>query len=423
MKRLLIICLAAFPLSIMGQQKKELTLSQLFQMLDNTPVGQTRQSIDSVYAFKQKNAVTGFLPSVNLVGQATYQTDVTAVNIPIPGFSAPEMDKDQYKIALEANQLIYDGGVIKRRRALLSTENALEQNSVQVELYGKRELVANLYFGLLQAQVAEQQVMLMIASLDKRIAELSVAQKKGVVLASTVQSIKAERLKLEQRLLQFPAQRESMWASLIAVMGDSTIVADTLMVPLVGTLSNSPVPIARPEFQSFEIQASKTHNLSDIVASSRMPQVAAFANIGYGKPGLNMLSNEWDTYALVGVRLSWRVWDWNQARNEKQQLAIQRSIISKRKETFSNAITGRAEGIRAQIDMLEKQMAMDKEIIQMLSDVEQDKASMLANGVVTSSDYVADFNAVSAAKLSLEIRKLDLALQWVLLQTVLGNNL
>ena len=177
MKRLLIICLAAFPLSMMGQQKKELTLSQLFQMLDNTPVGQTRQSIDSVYVLRQKNAATGFLPSVNLVGQATYQTDVTAVNIPIPGFSAPEMDKDQYKIALEANQLIYDGGVIKRRRALLSTENALEQNSLQVELYGKREQVANLYFGLLRSS-CRATGNANDCSLDKRIAELSVAQKR-----------------------------------------------------------------------------------------------------------------------------------------------------------------------------------------------------------------------------------------------------
>ena len=204
-------------------------------------------------------------------------------------------------------------------------------------------------------------------------------------------------------------------------MGDSTIVADTLMVPLVGALSSSPVPIARPEFQSFEIQASKTHNLSDIVASSRMPQVAAFANIGYGKPGLNMLSNEWDTYALVGVRLSWRVWDWNQARNEKQQLAIQRSIISKRKETFSNAITGRAEGIRAQIDMLEKQMAMDKEIIQMLSDVEQDKLDAgqwgcnLIGLCVISTRFLQQSLALRFVN--------DLALQWVLLQTVLGNSL
>jgi len=69
-----------------------------------------------------------------------------------------------------------------------------------------------------------------------------------------------------------------------------------------------------------------------IARGGRLPSVAGFASYGYGKPGLDMIRNEWMDYWLVGVGAEWNLWNGGgtSARIEQAELRLQGLAESER---------------------------------------------------------------------------------------------
>ena len=55
----------------------------------------------------------------------------------------------------------------------------------------------------------------------------------------------------------------------------------------------------RPELQLFEYQKQQLFDSQKMLQLDRMPKVFLTGELGYGRPGLNMLKNEFDNWYLV----------------------------------------------------------------------------------------------------------------------------
>jgi len=192
---------------------------------------------------------------------------------------------------------------------------------------------------------------------------------------------------------------------------------------LSGLSNESEVTLFRPELESFELQKKVFDSMSDLTSKKRMPTLGAFVSAGYGKPGLNMLSNDWNTYVLAGAKLSWNIWDWNSTKREKQQLMIQKSIVNRRKESFCDAVNSQIESCLNDIHTLNQQLEKDEEIVSLLNTVKEKSSSKLDNGVISSSEYLSDFNSAARASLDMEYRKVLLDKEKTKLYFLMGKNL
>jgi outer membrane protein TolC len=76
----------------------------------NYPLLKQRDLITKSKEYTVQNASKGYLPQLSINGSATYQSEVTAIPISIPGMNVPTLSKDQYKLYAEVNQTAYDGG-------------------------------------------------------------------------------------------------------------------------------------------------------------------------------------------------------------------------------------------------------------------------------------------------------------------------
>ena len=95
--RLLLITLLLLPVFLQAQQK--LSLTQAYQLAQqNYPLVKQRDLLKQTTGINIDNLSKGFLPQLSVSGQATYQSDVTQVTIPVPGISITPPSKDQYKI-------------------------------------------------------------------------------------------------------------------------------------------------------------------------------------------------------------------------------------------------------------------------------------------------------------------------------------
>ena len=257
--------------------------------------------------------------------------------------------------------------------------------------------------------------------LDKRIAELESGVKAGYILSSTLDVIKAEKLKILQNIDAIPTQRKSLISSLKSLTGIPLNDNDTYLIPNPDTLNS--LNCLRPEYNGFRMQQDALTASSNLIARKRYPVLAGFASAGYGKPGLNMMSNEWNTYYMFGAKLSWNIWDWNSVHKEKQQLKLQANTVGLRERSYLDSYQAQVDGILLEIQKLKNQLSKDKEIVQLLHKVSETSASSLKNGSITSSVYISDFDSESRAQLEMEIRRIRLSLQRVMLYNLTGNEL
>jgi outer membrane protein TolC len=91
------------------------TLQQVQELArQNYPLIKQKELIQQTKEISIANLQKGFLPQFVLNGQATYQSEVTQVKIPVPGVNIDPLSKDQYRVLADVNQTLYDGGLIKQ---------------------------------------------------------------------------------------------------------------------------------------------------------------------------------------------------------------------------------------------------------------------------------------------------------------------
>jgi outer membrane protein TolC len=135
----------------------------------NYPLVKQRELIRQTRDWTIDNLGKGFLPQFSLNGQATYQSEVTQIKIPIPGVTVDPLNKDQYKLLADISQLIYDGGMIKQQKAIQQFNETTEQQKLEVELYKLNERINQLFLGVLFLDEQLKQVELVKSDLNNGI--------------------------------------------------------------------------------------------------------------------------------------------------------------------------------------------------------------------------------------------------------------
>lgn len=397
-----------FTLITSGQETKKVNLGMLHILIGEVGRMSTlERAIDSVQQLQSKNISTVWLPKFDANAQATWQSDVVSISIPFPGVSIPSPTNDQYKLTLDVTQVIWDGGFSSERKKVALTQAATDKSVVKSEIYNARERINDAFFSILALDMSLKQLNLLDNELESRINEMEVRAKEGVVLLSAVNQLKAEKLKLQQRLMEIPSRRLSLIA-IIETLTQTKIDNETVFVePNVPEVP--PKAIVHPDLLQFDAQNSLLDASMELTSRKRYPTVAAFASAGYGKPGLNMISNEWDFFTLVGAKASWNLWDWSSTHREKEQLRIRKNMNNVRRMAVSDALLIKIKSSEYEIAMLRKQLENDRQIIELLDQSEKETASRLLNGVVSANDYLLNLNALTRAKIEMELRNLSIS--------------
>ena len=386
---------------------------------ENHPVLKQQELYRQILDLKNANNSTTYLPQINLNAQATYQSDVTKIGISIPNMAIPIVDKDQYKIYLDLKQTIWDGGLSKAKELINEAENAGNQQQVEVELYQVKERINQFFFTSFLIQENIKVLDKKIETLTERRKQLESAVNNGMVLSSELDQLLAELIKTDQVIIELASKRETVLSALAILTGKATEQLQnlTLTEPSIETQ----LPLMRPELDLFSKQNELLNANSDILQKQRNPKLFGFGQAGYGKPGLNMLNNEFDTYYLVGVGFSWNVLDWKTTERQKQVLKFQQDIIETKQETFVRNIDLSTDQQIKEIKQITELLKGDEELIQIRGRITKASSSKLENGTITTADYIQDLNAETTARMMLETHKIQLKEARIKLENISGN--
>jgi outer membrane protein TolC len=405
MKRILILLF--FPIQLAFSQQI-FTLDECYIMArENYPNLDQAEILKDITGLNKENNNTNYLPQVSVNGQATYQSDVTKVDIPLPNISIPMVSKDQYKAYAEIRQAIWDGGLTAANEQLEDALLRSHLSELEVELYNLNEQVAQAFFTAMVVKKQAEVVKAQIKVLSEKLISVESAIRNGMTEKSTSLEIRAEILNLEQQKIQLDAANLAAIRMLSILTGENINEDATLIYNDQPALPGE--TLSRPEQLLFSNQIGQLETQMTLLEKSRNPKLFGFGQMGYGKPGLNMLNNEFDTYYLVGIGLSWNLFDWNKTSRQKEVLSLQQEMIQKQEDTFVRNIQLLLTQQEEQIRKMETMLKTDLEMVELRAEITKSASSKLENGSLTTSDYIRELQAETVAKLNQELHKIQLS--------------
>ena len=402
-RRIFILLTALLPISVLAQK---ITLDECIDAAkQNWPAFKKQLSIAEQRKLIDETLNKNYLPKLNLSGQATYQSEtVTFPTVPGQSDFFPDFPNDNYNVELNVNQIIWDGGVVKSEKEMQYAANDIEVQKLNVETYGLTGKINQLYSNYLYLTKSEEVLVISGDELDKNIKNLQSAYENGTILKSDLDNIKAEKLKIVKEQIRVQAMKENTLRSINLITGLSLDPQYSFVEPEVGQAENA----VRPEMMLLDARYKYTSSTVNKFKTNRMPKFFAFGKAGFGRPGYDFMNTDLHTYAIVGAKFTWDVFDWNLLKKQKQNIVLQQQIIQDSKATLQKQISIEENQHLSEIAQYKKQIEIDKEIIGLKESVYKAAESRMNNGTITSTEYLKSFNEWKRAKLTSELDKLKL---------------
>jgi outer membrane protein TolC len=390
--------LAVFSLTtcslILNAQSKAISLDSCYALAKkNYPLVKRYELIAKSKEYSLDNIAKGFLPRINLNGQASYQSDVTQLPKVIPG--VPVLTKDQYKFYADLNQPIYDGGVIKAQKKMQEANSIAEVQQLEVDLYQLRDRIDQLYFGILLINEQLIQNSLFMNDVQLGLNKTNAQIANGAALRSNAAVLKAELLKAVQQSVELNSNRRALMG-MLELFINRPIEDSTVFRRPPGTIA--PKQINRPELLLFNYQDNILNAQNNLLNTRKNPRLSFFAQGGFGKPAFNILNNNVEPFYIGGLRLSFPLSDFYTLKNERSLININRQNIQVQKELFLFNTNLSLKQQSSDITKLQQFLKIDDEIIPLRESVKKAALAQLENGVINSSDYLREANAESSAR-------------------------
>lgn len=388
-------------------QAQTVTLDECQQLAqDNYPLIKQYDLIKQTTDYNVSNISKGWLPQISAIAQGTYQSDVMALPDPLrkilgqQGYDIKGFKKDQYRIGLELNQSVYDGGIISGQKNIARMEGEVQAAQTATDLYAIRQRVNDIYFSILllneKMRLNNDLLVLLQSNLDKLNSMLT----NGIAMQSDVNTVMAEKLKAEQDATELEFSKKSHIEVLALFIGQD--LTDVVMPSEVAT---QPLGNNRPELRLFDSQIRLADAQERLLKAKLLPKLSVFAQGYYGYPGYNqfdaMFSHDWKLDGLVGVRLAWDIGSLYTNKGDRAKLTAQRQMVETNRETF--LFNTHLQEIQ-QIDGVEKYrrlIADDREIVALRVEVRKSAESKLEHGIIDTNNLLQEITRENQSRIDL----------------------
>lgn len=396
--------LMLLPIPVQAQTVTPDECQQLAQ--ENYPLIKQYDLIRQTTDYTVSNISKGWLPQISAMAQATYQSDVMTLPDPLQkmlgqqGLDAKGLRKDQYRIGIDINQTVYDGGLISGQKNVARLEGEVQTAQIATDLYAIRQRINDLYFGILlldeKIQLNKDLQTLLQSNLDKLNSMLS----NGIAMQSDVNVVRAEKLKAEQQATELASSRKSLMDMLAVFIGKEFTELAMPQNVTAQTQGNN-----RPELHLFNTQIELANAQESLLNARLLPKLSVFAQGYYGYPGYDqfdaMFNRDWKLNGMIGVRLSWNIGALYTRKNDRAKLNTRRGLVKSARETFlfNNHLLEiqQTDGIAKYRQMITD----DHEIVALRSDVRQSAESRLEHGIIDTNNLLQEITRENQSRIDL----------------------
>lgn len=406
----LIIVLVLLAGTVLGQERKKLSLQEAYSLLEaRYPYLNNSEDAREAYQLQLKQLDKARLPMIYLKADGRLQSE--SVRLDAEGVQLPfEIDRPLYSLSgyLESRYLLLDGGASRARKIMAEAHLKSQLQEGEVEKYSLRERINKIFLGIKMLRAQAGVLEISRKDLEARRARLKASVEEGVVLESELKKLEVKAIELETARQRLGFEETALLESLAYFLGEEVAPGVVLELPKLPSPLEIPT-LKRPEQRSFSLKREALLAQSRIIDASRRPTLALFVQGGLGYPNpLNILETNLAPYGIVGAQFSWKIVDWNKSRVDKEVLGVQARKMIQAERNFEFNMNAREAEYKARVARLLYQIQKDEEIAALQAEILKQMSAQLDEGVITSSDYLIQLNEELLARQNLLIHQLEL---------------
>ena len=425
-KFLLLLIIINLPVLVM-QAQKILTLKECYEKAyANNALAGEESLYSGIWELKDKNLSKSWLPTLDANGSFLYNSAVIDIasalgSTPFAGAIKP-LPHEQYKITMDINQVIYDGGVVKNSKSFEKADLIINQKQTETDLYKLRGQINTYYFNLLLLNRQKELLNSYLELIDKRILSLQSALNNGIIIKSDIDVMTSEKIRISQQLNENEIQQDALLKILAGLTGSEIEASAELVLPVISGELNK--DLSRPELEMFDLRRDQLSAGIKVMESKRMPKAFGFATLGYGNPpGNNFFKDEFAPYYILGAGVKWNIFDWNKTKNERRVIGLQQEILEKRKSDLSDNLSRLLDAKNAEIEKTKSLLRSDTLLISIRKRITASAESQYENGTITATELLNEMNSERQAMINYEIHKISLVMAQVEYLNISGKDI
>ncbi|MBD3333909.1 MAG: hypothetical protein GF355_00150, partial [Candidatus Eisenbacteria bacterium] len=322
------------------------------------------------------------LPSIGTQARYTFVSEVLELDLDLPLPDAPPSirfgDEHRYELSLGLQAPLYTGGRLSataraRSAGAMAAAHDVAADSLRVVMQTRAA-----FYRALGAAAEAQAALVAVGRLQRRLIDIEAEITAGTGVEEARLQVRARLAEAEQRELAAVERLETALLALGELVGrpgerikpQGELDRSLLQHGALEALS----PAQRPELDALTAR----HRMSEAMARSARAAFYPSLNLGarasYGRPGVDLIANDWMSWGTAEVSLHWTVWDWGARSDEAQQAqaaeratAAQRSAAARRFREVWEAARVRLRSTQRQLDKAEERVALERERMRLVS--------------------------------------------------------
>ena len=394
----------------------QLTIEQCYEKArDNYPLVSRYKLIEQSEGYNLQNASKGYLPQFSLSAKATYQTEVTAIPVSIPGIDVPTIRKDQYQVVAGLSQTIWDGGVISSQKKNIKAGANSEKMKYEVDMYALNARINDLFFGILLLNEQLRLNDVYMSELQRNHDRVASFVANGLANSADLDAIRVEQLTAKQNRTNMESMHKAFLQMLSVMTGVPADASTVFVIPDVDLKRKEEVAFTlnlnennRPELSLYDAMKRQMEARQKSITAGNLPKINAFIQGGYAEPGLNMFQEGFSPYAIGGVQFLWNFGSLYTRKNDLNKIKTNINDIEIQRETFlfntSLQATQQQFGIEKYLQIMEE----DDRIIAMRENIRRSAEAKAENGTMSVIDMMREVNAEQNARQQKATHKVEL---------------
>lgn len=385
---------------------------------NNYPQIKEHDLIRQTEQYDLSKAMKNWLPQLTVSGKAQYQSVVVEMPFEIPGmkFNLPH---DQYSLVGEISQTIWDGGTTASKKRMVQADAEVQSRQLDVSLYSIRQRVENIYLGILliDKQIAQNEITIKSLYRNREIVQAGIEQ--GVSYQTDLNLVDVNILNYRQTISALHSDRQAYVSMLGMLTGED--LTDARFVEPEATLPVDTTALFRPELELYQAQLKQARVQRQDLQTYWYPKLNFSLQGGIGRPGLNMLKNEFEPYYLVGLKMQWNVGALYSRKNDIRKIEAQQQRVEREQETFvfntKLDVTDRLNEVRK----AERVLRQDSEIIRLREEIRKAGEEQYKSGVIKMNDLMDMIDQEFNARVAESLHQVQLIMAICDLKNTLGQ--
>ena len=422
MKHLALLTLLLLPAATVSAQSDSLRLPALYEAMERTD-RRTAQLplLAEQSALRTRTLNSELLPTVSGLAVGQYVSDVPSIR------GVPLVPYQQYDAYLAVRQRLLDP-TRSARRDIEEAQLHEAEARVRSTLWQQRQAVNDAFFTILALDAERSTLLAAVTDLEAQRQLATRRVSAGAALASEQAMLSAELLRRRQALDAIESDRRatlSVLASLTGISIDSSaaFALPELSATALALRDSVSTSRLRPEYAQFsgtrEVLSARERN----TARANLPRLAAFGRSGYGRPGINPLARDFQTYWIAGVQLEWTPAVWGASGREQEVQRLQAEILAQDEAQFTAQLERAVARDLAAIDRLERSLTSDDAIIALHQQVLDEARLRFTEGTINAAEFVDRETDLLNARTSRALHRVRLAEARARFLTTLGQEI